>query len=51
MRCMDVDDGTEHTGSLIGLVPKMFHGVVNLFHFETVILHDSANTAQGCQLK
>lgn len=36
------DDEFGHTSSLIGFVPQVPHCVVNFFHFQTMILHDSA---------
>ena len=30
------------TGSLVSLVPKMFHGVIHFFHLKCVVFHNSA---------
>lgn len=29
-----------HTSALIRFIPQVFHGIINFFHFKTVIFHD-----------
>lgn len=41
----------EPTSSLIGFVPKMPHGFIDLFHLERMVFHDGAGSLDQVMIK